>query len=218
MKIRVIFFLMAWFINLNNAISQIPFEVFIGDQRTTLDVMFFKFFNRNNGEQSRWLFFNRNRTGIDYRITPTSYLPLFGFTEAISYNHKALKGIAPVAVFQVLNRGIAYKAGIQYAHVNKKVTVFTWLVNQLSSKPEIDYFLLMRYSPQITRSIKLFLQAESINTFSTNTLVPNTFTQRLRLGYYLNSLQAGAGIDLNQMGRSKFISTANTGIFLRHEF
>ena len=80
----------------STAKAQIPVEIFAGHERTTVDIMFFKYFKNNQGENSRWLFFNRNRASVDYRMTKTSYLPQFGFTEAISYNHEKLKGFAPV--------------------------------------------------------------------------------------------------------------------------
>ena len=60
-------------------IAQIPVEIFGGHHRSTIDIMFFKFFKNNKAENSPWLFFNRNRASIDYRMTDTSFLPQFGF-------------------------------------------------------------------------------------------------------------------------------------------
>ncbi|MCA6434258.1 MAG: hypothetical protein IM574_11695, partial [Cytophagales bacterium] len=80
--------------------AQIPVEIFAGYQKLTIDVMFFKYFKNKQKENSNWLFFNRNRASVDYRMTSKTYLPQFGFTEAISYNHPKLKGFAPVAVVQ----------------------------------------------------------------------------------------------------------------------
>jgi hypothetical protein len=68
------------------ALSQIPVEVFAGHEKTTVDLMFFRFFKNSAGENSRFLFFNRNRASVDYRMTGKSYLPQFGFTEA-EVNH-----------------------------------------------------------------------------------------------------------------------------------
>lgn len=90
--------------------GQIPVELMAGHERSTVDVMFFSFFKDKQGQNSRWLFFNRNRASIDYRMTDNTYLPQFGFTEAISYNHEKLNGFAPVAVGQVLSWGHMLKA------------------------------------------------------------------------------------------------------------
>lgn len=200
------------------ASAQIPVEVFGGHKRTTVDIMFFRFFKNGQGENTRWLFFNRNRAAIDYRITGSTYLPQFGFTEAVSYNHEKLKGIAPVVVGQVLSPGVFAKAGIQYARIAKNLTVFTWLVCETRANPDLDYFLLVRYTPELTARISLFTQAESVNTIPTVRSGSFSFTQRLRAGLQIKSYQFGAGADFNQAGNTSFSRFYNVGIFLRHEF
>jgi hypothetical protein len=198
--------------------AQIPVEIFAGHERTTVDIMFFKYFKNKQGENSRWLFFNRNRASIDYRITKTTFLPQFGFTEAISYNHEKLKGFAPVIVGQVLNWGVFPKAGIQYAHIAKNITVFTWLVCETLKEPDVDYFLLFRYTPKLSEKVNLFTQFESVNNFPTVSTGNFSFTQRLRLGIQLKTYQFGVGADFNQTGNSTFTKIYNVGGFIRHEF
>lgn len=198
--------------------AQIPVEIFLGRDRSTVDIMFFKFFKNREGKNTRWLFFNRNRASIDYRMTQTQYLPQFGFTEAISYNHEKLKGFAPVMVGQVLSWGVYPKAGIQYALVRKNLTVFTWLVSELLEEPDLDYFLLFRYTPRLSEKTNLFTQVESVNAFPTVSSQNFSFTQRFRLGLQFNSYQLGAGADFNQTGHTTFVRTYNLGGFIRHEF
>jgi hypothetical protein len=89
--------------------GQIPVEVFAGHEKTTLDIMFFRFFKTDDGKDSCWLFFNRNRAGVDYHMTDTTFLPHFGFTEVVSYTHEDLLGFAPVVVGQVLSGGVYSK-------------------------------------------------------------------------------------------------------------
>ncbi len=202
----------------SNATAQIPVEVFVGNEKATIDIMFFKFFKTTLGENSRWLFFNRNRASIDYRMTKTEYLPQFGFTEALSYNHPKLKGFAPVFVGQVLNWGVYPKAGIQYVILKKEITAFTWLVCETLKSRTIDYFLLFRYTPQLSDKIKLFTQLESINTLPTSTNSNYIFTQRIRFGLSVSGGQFGVGTDVNETGRNNFTYTYNIGGFLRHEF
>ncbi len=203
---------------LARAEAQIPVEIFLSHKRSTVDIMFFKFFKNREGKNTRWLFFNRNRASIDYRMTQTQYLPQFGFTESISYNHKKLKGFAPVMVGQVLSWGVYPKAGIQYALVRKNLTVFTWLVSELLEEPDLDYFLLFRYTPRLTEKTNLFTQVESVNAFPTVSSQNFSFTQRFRLGLQFNSYQLGAGADFNQTGNTTFVKTYNLGVFIRHEF
>lgn len=198
--------------------AQIPVEIFAGHERTTVDIMFFKYFKNKEGESSRWLFFNRNRASIEYRMTETTYLPQFGFTEAISYNHGKLKGFAPVIVVQVLSRGVFPKGGIQYAHISKNMTLFTWVVLETLKKPDLDYFLLFRYTPKLKAKVNLFTQVESVNTFPTGGSENFRFTQRVRLGIQLKTYQFGAGADFNQTGNTTVTHIYNIGSFIRHEF
>jgi hypothetical protein len=198
--------------------AQIPVEVFGGHEKTTVDIMFFKFFKNKQEENSRWLFFNRNRTNIDYRMTKTTFLPQFGFTEAISYNYEKLKGFAPVLVGQVLSRGVYPKVGIQYTHIKKEITIFTWLICEILEKPDLDYFLLFRYTPKLSEKINLFTQLESANAFPTFSTDNYNYIQRLRLGLSIKSYQFGAGADFTQTGNSTFTKTYNVGGFIRHEF
>lgn len=151
-------------------------------------------------------------------MTETSNLPQFGFTEAISYNHQKLKGFAPVVVVQILNKGVYPKAGIQFASIKKDYTIFSWLVCETLSNPNIDFFFLGRYTPKLTNRIHLFTQIELVNAFPSTTKNNFNFVQRLRLGLKLKEFQFGAGIDLVENGRTAFTNTNNIGGFLRYEF
>jgi hypothetical protein len=198
--------------------AQIPVEVFAGYQKSTIDIQFFRYFRHRSGQQSRWLFFNRNRASVDYRMTSTKYLPQFGFTEAISYNPPALKGFAPVAVVQVFASGVFPKAGVQFAKTIKDWMIFSWLVTEVLPNPDLDYFLLMRYTPKLKGRLRLFLQAESINTLPLHGEGAGLFVQRLRAGLKQLSWQWGIGADLNQHSRTAPSFTSNLGLFLRYEF
>lgn len=215
-KISSVF--MAMFLLRNIAIAQIPVEFFAGHKKATVDIMFFKFFKNKAGQHSKFLFFNRNRASIDFAITKTTNLPQFGFTEAISYNHEKLKGFAPVAVVQVLNRGIYPKAGIQFAKNIKDYTLFSWVVTETVSKPNIDFFFLGRYTPKLTNKLNLFSQIELINSFPSIQQNNFAFTQRFRLGLKIKEFQFGAGLDLTQQGKDIFIKNENFGAFTRYEF
>lgn len=198
--------------------AQIPVEVFGGHRKTTVDFMFFKFLKKKQGENSHWLFFNRNRAIVDYRMTKTTFLPQFGFTEAVSYNHPKLKGFAPVAVVQIFNSGVFPKAGIQYARIKKELTIFSWIVCETLKGPDLDFFLLFRFTPKLTAKLNLFTQIETVNAFPTNSKGIFNITQRSRLGLKIKDWQFGAGADLNEIGNNTLLFTYNFGGFLRHEF
>ena len=198
--------------------AQIPTEIFVGEKRATIDVMFFKYFKNAKEENSRWLFFHRNRASVDVKTSLSQQAVLFGFTEAISYNPTSLKGLAPVAVLSVLNGGLTSKAGVQYVSIHPQFTLFTWAVASLQQNTVLDYFLLMRYTPPISAKTKAFLQLESVNAFATQTAAPHSFNLRTRLGLKHHHFQWGVGLDQVFIGRNDFQKTTNPGIFVRYEF
>ncbi len=215
---KIFFLALAMLLSRVIAFGQIPVEFFAGYKKATVDIMFFKYTKKKEGQNSRVLFFNRNRASIDYAMTETTNLPQFGFTEAISYNHEKLKGFAPVVVASILNRGIYPKAGIQFAKIKKDFTIFSWIVAETLKEPNIDFFFLGRYTPKLINKLNLFSQIELVNAFPTAEQKTFIFTQRLRLGLKIKALQFGVGIDLTQLGRKNYTLTKNFGGFLRYEF
>jgi hypothetical protein len=216
---KIVLLVIASLLFWSEAFSQITVEAFVGDQKTTADILFFKHFKNKEGSNSKFLFFNRNRASMDYRQTSNTYLPQFGFTEAVSYNHPALKGFAPVAVVQIFNTGTFPKIGVQYFHQKTQFMFFSWAVMETMEKPLIDYFVLTRFQPQVSEKIKLFLQVELVNTLPTSNENNYSFIQRTRIGlHWGESWQTGLGADFAQNGRSDFVTTSNIGVFLRKEF
>lgn len=215
---NLLFFVIATFLSRSVAIAQLPVEVFFGDEKATIDIMFFKFIKNTQGGNTEWLFFNRNRASIDYKQTTTSQLPQFGFTEAVSYNNENLYGFAPVAVVSVLNRGVFPKLGVQYANISKDLTIFTWSVVETNENRNIDFFLLTRYTPLLINKLHLFTQLEFVNVFPTTEMQNYSFVQRARLGFKLCEFQFGLGGDFSQFGRNEFQTTTNIGGFIHYEF
>ncbi len=218
MKSKIVFTVIASFILMSGSFAQIPVEVFVGNKKTSFDLLFFKFFKNKETANSRFLFFNRNRVSIDYKQTSTTYLPTFGFTEAVSYNHPNLKGFAPVIVAQVNNKGVYPKAGIQYFHHMNNFTFFSWIVCETLKNPKLDLFILTRFEPKLTAKLNLFTQLELVNAFPTVSTGNFNLFQRVRVGLKINSFQFGAGADFNEFGNSTFVNTNNIGGFLRYEF
>lgn len=200
------------------AFSQTAFEVFAGNKKASVDVLFFKFFKNNTDENTPWLLFNRSRGIVDYRQTTTRYLPQFGLVNAISYNPKKLNGLAPVATVIISAAGVELKTGIQLYKNIKNFTVFTWLVYDVYENKALDYYTLIRFEPKLTKKFSLFSQLELANTFSTKTGGNNFYTQRIRVGLKTGLWQFGIGADNSQINNSDFLKNNNAGIFIRHIF
>lgn len=198
--------------------SQIPVELAFGDKKVSIDLMFFKYFKKSVGKNSPFLFFHRNRALNDYGMTGDSHLPQFGFTEAISYNPKKWKGLAPVWVTILSNRGVYPKAGLQYARVKKDFTLFSWTVVETRKDPGIDVFFLGRYTPLLSKTLHGFFQGELIQVLPTIKRNNFSFSQRVRIGLKIKPFQFGFAADLTQTGRAVYTTTSNVGGFLRYEF
>lgn len=218
LNIQLLFVVIAMLLSRGIAFTQIPVEVLVGDKKATMDIMFFKFIKNKEGKNSNFLFFNRNRANIDYKMTKTTDLPQFGFTEALSYNHAKLKGFAPVVVVSISNRGFYPKTGLQFAKMKKDYTIFSWVMVETLEMPNIDFFFLGRYTPKLTDKLNLFSQIELFNAFPSVSQNNFSFVQRFRLGLKIKEFQFGVGLDLSQLGRNNFTTTENFGGFLRYEF
>lgn len=217
-RLFVVFGIYAMLLQGSVAFGQLPVEFFAGHKKATFDAMFFKFIKNNQGANSPWLFFNRNRATIDYAMTSSANLPQFGFTEAFSFNDGRLKGFAPVAVAQISGGGVYPKAGVQFAYIRENVTFFSWLVSETKERPVVDIFVLARYTPRLGERLHLFSQLELVNAFPTSTAKSYVWIQRLRLGLKLRQFQFGMAGDFSTVGSSDYISTNNFGGFLRYEY
>lgn len=218
LSLRALVLVTAALLITSAAVAQIPVEVFGGHKKATIDIMFFKYFKNQSGDNSRFLFFNRNRASIDYNMTKTTNLPQFGFTEAISYNYEKLKGFAPVFVTQVFGTGVYTKAGFQYASIKKDFLFFSWFVSETKKKPTLDLFFLGRYTPRLTEELNLFTQFELVNAFPATRDKNFIFTQRVRLGIKMKAFQFGIAADFSEIGRRELSKINNLGGFLRYEY
>ncbi len=196
----------------------VPLEIFAGDNKATLDLLLIRNLKRAVETKSHFLFFSRSRVSVDYKENSQSNLPQFALTEALSYNVKSWRGFAPVTVVQIFNRGTFLKAGVQYLHQRSQFTLFSWAVSDLSNQPAIDIFVLTRFTPAISDKLHLYSQLELLNSWPTQLEANTSYTQRVRLGIKRSQVQFGLAMDLNEVGKEKFSSTLNTGLFLRYEF
>jgi hypothetical protein len=191
-------------------LAQIPVEAFFGNERTTADVLWFRYIKNAEDQSSKFLFFNRSRASVDY-----SNQTAFGLTNAVSYNFKS--GLGLVAVAQFFGNGLFPKAGIQYYTRKKNWTLFTWIVSETWSKPSFDWFVLSRFEPALSENLKLFTQLETLSI--TDNQGQYQFTQRVRIGIgFKHAWQVGFGGDFQQIKSESRLQTHNLGLFLRKEF
>jgi hypothetical protein len=192
------------------ALSQ-SVETYAGHNRAGVDLMWFKYFAKQNSEKTPLLFFSRNRASTDYDNSPT----VFGSTNAVSYNFK--NGLGLVAVGSLTNAGFTPKAGVQYVKMKGDFLFFGWLVADLKEKGNVDLFGLFRWQPMLNEQWRLFSQVELFPIYNPENEFWN-LTQRLRLGTKHHGWAAGFMTDFNQSGSDDFIKTSNVGGFLRHDF
>ncbi len=196
----------------------IPFEVFAGDKKTTLDLLVLKNLKGKEQSKSRFLFFDRNRIVIDNQNANTTSTPQFSTSAALSCSIPALKGFAPMALFQATNKGIFPKAGISFLKTAPNLLFFGWATIDFQKDHSYDYLVIARFTPPLAGKIKLYSQVELLNTLGTAETASNSLTQRFRLGLKLNEIQFGVAMDLNEVGRASYTLTTNTGAFVRYEF
>jgi hypothetical protein len=186
-------------------------ETYAGHERAGVDLLWFRYFAKQNSEKTPLLFFSRNRASTDWDNAPTA----FGSTNAVSYNFKS--GLGLVAVGSFLNTGFTPKAGLQYVKMKGDFLFFGWLVADLKKKGSVDLFGLFRYSPKLKGDWRLFSQAELFPVYNPDSEVWS-LTQRLRLGAKYHTWAVGFMADFNQIGNEDFVKTKNVGGFLRHDF
>jgi hypothetical protein len=185
-------------------------EVYGGNKRAGVDILWFKYFRKADSTRTPWLFFSRNRASVNY-----SNQSLWGSTNAVSYNFKNGLGIVAVGAFST--NGFVPKAGVQYFKQKGDFLFFGWLVADLQSNGNVDLFGLFRYQPPLNARWRLLTQAELFPIYHPGSKLWN-LTQRFRLGLKYHSWGGGLMLDLNQTGIESFTTTHNVGGFIRHEF
>ena len=198
--------------------AQISTEVFAGDKKATFDVLFFKPFRDSEGKNSDWVFFNREKLTIDYKMTPDKNKPFFVTLQSVSYNPSVLGGFGPVAVSLITNEGMYPKLGMQYVKFNEDFMFFGWLICETLKDPDVDLYLYAKYTPLISGKTRLFAQIETNSTFPAWPGGEPSLYQVMRLGLKWEGFQTGLGLDLTQKGEGDVRTTENTGIFVRYEF
>jgi hypothetical protein len=198
--------------------QKLPLELFVGHEKATVDLTYFRYVKNRDDKNTRWLFFNRDRISVAYEKTNGQYQPRFAATFAMSYNPHTWKGIAPVAVVSASNQGVYPKLGMQYYTVRKDFVFFIWSIVETMEEPDMEIFMLTRFTPPMNKNLKLYFQLESGNRFGLHEERAYSFFQRTRAGLCSGRLQGGLAADFEQLGYHAFNRSKNLGLFLRYEF
>jgi hypothetical protein len=198
--------------------QKLPLELFVGHEKATVDLTYFRYVKTKEDRNSRWLFFNRDRISVAYEQTGGQYQPKFAMTFAMSYNPQNWKGVAPVAVVTATNQGVFPKLGMQYYTVRKDFVFFIWTIVEAMEDPDMEVFILTRYTPALGNRLKLYLQGESGNKFPLYDEAAWSLFQRARVGLVTGRVQWGLAADFEQTGYQVFNRSNNVGVFLRYEF
>ncbi|MFY8003666.1 MAG: hypothetical protein ACOVNR_02445 [Chitinophagaceae bacterium] len=186
-------------------------EFYRGNNRSGIDIMWFKKVLNAEKKPTSFLFFSRNRASTQNGMAGTA----FGSTNAISYNFK--NGVGIVAVAAYTNNALTYKAGMQYAYQQADFTFFGWLVTDLNANGNIDCFGLLRYTPKINKRFKGLFQYEMFPVLQPANGFWN-ITLRVRAGAKWQQWAVGFMADFNHQGKNQWQVTTNAGLFLRYDF
>jgi hypothetical protein len=198
--------------------QKLPLELFVGHEKTTVDLTYFRHVKTKEDRNSRWLLFNRDRISVAYEKSGGQYQPKFAMTFAMSYNPHTWKGVAPVAVVTATNHGLHPKLGMQYYTVRKDFVFFIWTIVEAMEDPDMEIFILTRYTPPLGSRLKLYFQGESGNKFPLYDEAAWSLFQRARVGLVTGRVQWGLAADFEQSGYRTITRGNNIGAFLRYEF
>lgn len=193
-------------------------EALAGHERSSVDLMFFRFFPAGAEDRSDFLLFQRARGSFGYTPADPADAAQLGITTAVSWNPAALRGVAPVLVGQVLTAGPVAKAGVQYARPTERFTVFGWAVAELAPTPTIDVFALARLRVPVGERLAVGGAVEALVTVPTDPDDPLSLVERARVGVGRGGWQVGPGLDLAQYRADGWTLTWNLGGFVRHDF
>jgi hypothetical protein len=210
-NIKIAFFvILTIYLSTLKSFSQTT-EVYAGHKRLGVDIMWFKYFQNKEQQNSPFLFFSRNRASTDYDNKSGA----FGSVNAVSYNFK--NGLGIVTVGSLLNSGFTGKLGVQYFKQKGGFMFFGWAVADLKKKGNLDVFGMFRYQAALSESWKLFTQVELFTVYNPS----NNYwflTQRVRIGPKFKKSSFGLMADFSQFGKNNFQTANNFGAFLRHDF
>ena len=172
-------------------------EVMAGADYTSTDATIYGSLPYNFG------YFGRNTTSFNYKsgqITPFAFIDL---------SRTIGKGFDAVYETQFIDNSngpiVTPRAGIQtFRELGKNLTLYTIgtanFPTQRDPEANGEIVATLRYSPQLTKSIKGIAQLETVTNFGSKGL--NFASQQIRLGAAYKRLEAGAAVNFCETSSS----------------
>lgn len=204
-------------------ISQIPFEVMVGNKQT----QYFGYIQKDLDSIGRWSIFSQSIFAINHQDSSLNSISIDG---QLTYMLNNWLGVSAGGAYD--GNRFNPTVGLSFTYVNPKrdfvITAFPTI--QLAKPISLDFFALINYCPQFNQKWGLFSQCilgtnlglqkeypnqerEVLNFFTSH----NGSSQILRVGMnYRQKFQFGIGADLAQFGIN-LGSFENFGVFLRYQ-
>lgn len=189
---------------MSSAIKAQSFEVMPGLERIFMDAQYLKFFD----EEHQVSLFSRARATAEYTEQSTNL-----FTGAY-LNYTTKKGLGATFLGRVSTLGSGMDVGIHYFKASSSFMVYALPSINLNKDLLYSWFSIIRYTPSIGGSWKLYTSLELFSAF--DALGHLGSVQRLRVGADQKGYQVGFALNLGESRMSEM--DINPGIFFRKQF
>jgi hypothetical protein len=137
--------------------------------------------------------FIRARPSVDY----AGAISAFGLAD-LTINLSG--GLDAVGEVQLLGGRAVPRTGMQYFAKTKDFSLYALATIGLDSKPYVESLMVLRYTPALSKTLRLLAQVENVTDVGSGG--HDFSTQRMRLGVEWKGWGAGAAADLTEIGNS----------------
>lgn len=188
----------------------VPAEVFAGDKRIAIQVLF----NKKFSPKSRFSFFNVSMSTADYSNNASEN----EFTTISSLKFEVLKGLAVTAGANINSaNGLQPSAGFQYIFSKKNILAIVSPVIYFKPTTNFETFLLFVYRPAISRQLNLYTRLQALYNYNLQVDSHDRSYMYARLGLGYRNFAFGLGTNLDRYGPMKYLKE-NYGVFIQVEF
>lgn len=180
-------------------------EVMPGTERIFADVQWLQFFD----EDRKWSLFSRTRATVDYNDNANLFSGAY-------LNYTTSSGFGGTLLGRISNAGAGSDAGLHLFKANERWMLYALASVEISRDLSYSWFSILRFTPPITDTWKLYTSLELFSNFGKSGHVASV--QRMRLGLSRGGYQFGMGLNLAGVGSTYSSTDMNPGLFVRKEF
>lgn len=193
-----------------SAPSPVPAEVFAGNRRVAIQVLFDKKFS----PQSRFSFFNVSMNTANYSNKASEN----EFTSVSSIKFELLKGLAVTAGANINSQnGLQPSTGFQYIFAGKNILAIVSPVIYFRPTTNFETFFLFQYRPALSKQLKLHTRLQVLYNYNLQVYAHDRSYLYARAGLGYRNFSFGFGANLDRYGPAKYLKE-NYGGFLQVEF